>query len=205
MASVEDKFWSGFNPGNMSEAHRSRLMGDVYGGIKTRSVSVRGRRGKYGYGKSTTKEVPFYDYYNGRGWDEVGKHIGIKNVNSTDEVRRLYDYMHGYKPPAPAAPAPKAAPKPAPKPISNPYKAQADQLMKTIKQMETNQTQKIAEIQEAAKARITYATPQAVQPANLTIAAAGSQPKQTGSSTFKRRSMQSPSTSNLRTINSMNI
>ena len=149
------------------------------------------------YGEKTS-EFGFYAPNPGKGY-------GGRNPDGSRWSTTYFQWNERPAPQAAPAPAPKAAPKPAPKPISNPYKDQADQLMKTIKQMETNQTQKIAEIQEAAKARITYATPQAVQPANLTIAAAGSQPKQTGSSTFKRRSMQSPSTSNLRTINSMNI
>lgn len=113
MAGSWDKFWSGIDAKNLSTKHRNMLMNDVYGGYKTRTVSVRGRRGKYGYGKSSTKEVPFYDYYNGGGWDAIKGAVGIKNVNSTDEIRRLYDYVSGYKPPAPAkakaAPAPYAA------------------------------------------------------------------------------------------------
>jgi hypothetical protein len=116
-----------------------------------------------------------------------------------------------YTPPAPApkaaAPAPAAAAAPAPAPISNPYREQADALMKTIKDMETNQAKKIEEIQEAAKKRINYATPQAVNPSNLTIASAGTQPNQSGTGSFKRRMAPKKTTSNanLRTINSMNI
>ena len=112
MAGAWDQFWSGIDAKNLSTKHRDMLMNDVYGGYKTKTVSVKGRRGKYGYGPSTTKQVVNHDYYNGGGWDAIKGAVGINKVNSTDEIRRLYDYVSGYKPPAPAAPTPTAAPIP---------------------------------------------------------------------------------------------
>jgi len=201
--SVEDKFWSGFNPGSMSEKHRSRLMADVYGGIKTRQVTTRGRPTRYGYGKSFTQDVPFYDYYNGRGWDEVGKHIGIKNVNSTDEVRRLYDYMHGYKPPAPA-PKPAAAPKAAaPKPASNPYKEQSSALLKTIDSLVQSMDKPAPEPPPPPKT-IFAGSSNVSNANNLQIAPAAGINKRGGTNNFKRRA-NSTSSSNLRTIQSVNV
>jgi hypothetical protein len=117
--SIHEQFWEGFNPTNMSKEHRNRLMGDVYGGYKQRSIPRYESRGA-GSGRRNRQvgyeDITFHDYYNEGGWEQVGEHIGIKNVNSDDEIRRLYDYMHGYKPQAPKAAAPvqaAAAPKAA--------------------------------------------------------------------------------------------
>jgi hypothetical protein len=60
---------------------------------------------------------------------------------------------------------------------------------------------------ENAKPKTIFSSASAVQPSNLTIASAGSQPKQSGTGSFKRRTAtkKTTPTSNLRTINSMNI
>ena len=97
-----------------------------------------------------------------------------------------------------AAPAPAAAPAASsaaqnPLAINNPYKAEADRLLQTIKDMED------------AKPKTMISSSQAVNPSNLTIAAAGEQPKQSGSGSFKRRKAATTTTANLRTINSVNI
>ena len=205
MASVEDRFWSGFNPTNMSQKHRDRLMNDVYSGYKTRSVSVRGRRGKYGYGKSTTKEVPFYDYYNGRGWDEVGRQIGIKNVNSTDEIRRLYDYMHGYKPQAP-----KAAPAPAPKPAAPKVQQQSDfsraaaALMKTAEASLAALNKPAPPPPPAEKLKILTSQASSVDAKPLQIGPSAPPPQSSGVDSFKRKK---PATNPMKilTQNALNI
>lgn len=98
----------------MSEDHRSRLMSDVYSGYKQRSIKRYESRGA-GSGRSNRhvgyQNITNYDHYNQGGWDQIGQHIGIKNVNSDDEIRRLYDFMNGYKPaPKAAAPVKAAAP-----------------------------------------------------------------------------------------------
>jgi hypothetical protein len=100
--------------------------------------------------------------------------------------------------PAPApAPAPKAA---APAPVANPYKDQADALLKTIQAM----APKPAAAAPPPKPTTIFAASQAVQPSNLTIASAGEASKQTGTSSFKRRK-KTNATSNLRTIQSVNV
>jgi hypothetical protein len=131
-----------------------------------------------------TRQAKEGQYRRGDGW-------GIE-----DEYRYLvgeegFKGVRGVAAPAPA-PAPTPTPRAAPAPVSNPYKAEADRLMKTIKEM------------EAAKPKTIYAASQAVQPSNLTIAAAGTASKQTGTSAFKRRRKTSSST-NLRTIQSVNV
>lgn len=113
MAGAWEEFWSGIDANNLSNKHRDMLMNDVYGGYKTTSKKRYESRGA-GSGRSNRhvgyQEVFNPDYYNGGGWEAIKGAVGIRNVNSKDEVRRLYDYVQGYKPPAPAAATPTAAP-----------------------------------------------------------------------------------------------
>ena len=155
MAGSWEKFWRGIDANNLSSKHRDMLMNDVYGGYKTRTVSVRGRRGKYGYGPSSTKQVVNYDYYNDGGWEAVKGAVGIKNVNSTDEIRRLYDYVSGYRPPAPkakAAPAPVQA-TPAPSTPTNQYQSQVAALTASIQRQQQENARAQAAAQAAAERR----------------------------------------------------
>ena len=202
MAGSWDKFWRGIDAKNLSTKHRDMLMNDVYGGYKTRTVKVSGRRYKWGTSKGTTKEVPFYDYYNGGGWDAIKGAVGIKNVNSRDEIRRLYDYVSGYRPPAPA-PAPKAAPKPAPKPVSNPYRDQSAALMKTIDSL-VKTIDKPAPAPPPPPKTIFAGSSNVSGPGNLQIAPAAGVNKRSGTNNFKRRTQSAP-TNKLRTIQSVNV
>lgn len=105
--------WGAFNPNNLGGKTLDSLRNDIYAGFRTKSVSVRGQRTKYGYGPSSTKQVFNANYYKDHpGWGSIGDKLGI-NINSQNDVRQLFDYVNGYKPPAPAkakaAPAPYAA------------------------------------------------------------------------------------------------
>ena len=140
-------------------------------------------------GKDTFVRSPAY--YGGKTQKSV--RMGPNNTN------KVIKFSTGsYSPPAPApAPAPSfaAASSAAQNPlaIDNPYKDEADRLLQTIKDM------------EAAKPKTMISSSQAVNPSNLTIAASGSQPKQSGSGSFKRRKTATTTSANLRTINSVNI
>jgi len=127
--------------------------------------------------------------------------IGVKTSSGAgrDGLKQSFSYTPYYKiesgPQAEPAPAPVKAAAPAPDlTINNPYKDEADKLLKTIKDMQD------------AKPKTIFSSASAVQPSNLTIASAGSQPKQTGTGSFKRRTAaKKTTTANLRTINSVNI
>ena len=174
----------------------NQLRTQMYSGFVTKSIpryELRGagrdglRRRQTGY-----RQVTNFNAYNSGLLGRARDAVGIKNVNSTDEIRRIYDFIGGYKPPAPAAPA--AAPSAAPAlTINNPYKAEADRLMKTIKEM------------EAAKPKAIFNNASPVSPSNqLQIAGASSANKTSGTSNFKRRTKTTP-TNIIRTIQSVNI
>ncbi len=201
-------FWDGIDAKNLSSKHRDRLMSDVYGGYKTRTMpryETRGA-GKDGRRRVQTgyREVFNPGYYNdnNNGWEAIKSAVGIKRVNSTDEVRRLYDYVSGYKPPAPAAPAPKAA-APAPKPISNPYKEQSSALLKTIDSL-VQSMDKPAPAPPPPPKTIFAGSTNVSSPGNLQIAPAAGINKRGGTNNFKRRTQAAP-TNTLRTIQSVNV
>lgn len=91
----------------------NQLRTTAYSGFITRDVpryEMRGagrdgrRRVQTGY-----KSVINYDAYNTGLLGRVAKELGIKNVNKTQEIRRIYDYISGYQAPAKKAPAPAPA------------------------------------------------------------------------------------------------
>ncbi len=109
-----------------------------------------------------------------------------------------------YKKKKQSAPAPAPAPAFAPAPasyaapnltINNPYKAEADRLLKTIKEM------------EAAKPKVLFNNASPVSTSNqLQIAGASSVNKTSGTSNFKRRTKTKTTPTNLiRTIQSVNV
>ncbi len=88
----------------------NRLRTTAYSGFVTKDVpryEMRGagrdgrRRVQTGY-----KSVINYDAYNTGLLGRVAKELGIKNVNKTQEIRRIYDYISGYQAPAQKAAAP---------------------------------------------------------------------------------------------------
>jgi hypothetical protein len=102
--------WGAFNPNNLGGKTLDSLRNDIYAGFRTKTATIQGRQGKYGRGPSSTKQVFNAGYYRDHpGWGSIGDKLGI-NINSQNDVRQLFDYVNGYKPPAPAAPTPTAAP-----------------------------------------------------------------------------------------------
>ena len=113
--SVEDQFWGAFNPNNLGGPTLDRLRNDIYSGFKTSSKTVQGAQRKGGRGPSQQVQVFDANYYKQhKGWGAIGDKLGI-NINSKNDVRQMFDYVNGYKPPAAAAAptAPVAAPQAA--------------------------------------------------------------------------------------------
>lgn len=133
-----------------NEDELNQLRTQVYGGFKTRSVPRYEMRGagdgramrQTGYGSVTN-----YNAYNTGLWERVRDEVGIKNVNRDDEIRRLYDYVTGYKQPS-SDPEPESnsAPPPPSAPgfedrlsgIRNEFSQQNDSLMKQLESDRAN-------------------------------------------------------------------
>ena len=127
--------WGAFNPNNLGGKTLDSLRNDIYSGFRTKTQQVRGRRTKYGYAQGSTKQVFNAGYYKDHpGWGSIGDKLGI-NINSQNDVRQLFDYVNGYKPPAPAAPAPQAAPTPQAAPAP-----EFEQRLQKIQQTNTSNT-----------------------------------------------------------------
>ena len=107
--------------------------------------------------------------------------------------------IKGLTAPAPAAPksASAAAPAPAPVATDNTYRKESEALLKKISDMET-------QLQKVQRPKTIFAAPSAVSAGNLQIAPAAGVNRAGGTSSFKRRTT-SPSTSKVRTIQSLNI
>ncbi len=207
--------WGAFNPNNLGGKTLDSLRNDIYAGFRTKSVSVRGRRTKYGYGPSSTKQVFNAGYYKDHpGWGAIGDKLGI-NINSQNDVRQLFDYVSGYKPPAPAAP--KAAPAPVkatPVQISKASKDFRKESQALLDQANAAQAKfaidqaNAAKAAEAQRARDEAARVQrekiatqtaaarsgneriAARSANLQIQPASTTPQTAGTQPFKRRKLQ---------------
>jgi hypothetical protein len=192
-----------FDSKNISKDQMQSLRVDANSGYKEQ-IKYTGARPSIGRSASSTGtgKTDFSYYKNHPGWSAIAKEIGIKNINSHNDISQMYDYTNNYSSskaaPAPAAPA--YTPQQAALPVNNPYKAEADRLLKTIKEMETARSEEIA-----AAPKTIYAASQAVQPTDLTIASAGTTSKQTGTSSFKRAKKKTVTGNNLRTIQSVNI
>ena len=107
---VDGMRWGAFNPNNLNGKYLDSLRNDIYSGFRQKTVSVRGDRTKWGYGPSQSKQVFDANYYRDHpGWGAIGDKIGLNNINSQNDVRQLFDYVNGYKPPAKAAPTPTAS------------------------------------------------------------------------------------------------
>jgi len=195
--------WGAFNPNNLGGKTLDSLRNDIYAGFRTKTKTIQGRQGKYGRGRSSTKQVFNAGYYRDHpGWSGIGDKLGI-NINSQNDVRQLFDYVSGYKPPAPA-PKPAAAPKAAaPKPASNPYKEQSSALLKTIDSLVQSMDKPAPEPPPPPKT-IFAGSSNVSNANNLQIAPAAGINKRGGTNNFKRRA-NSTSSSNLRTIQSVNV
>ena len=104
-----------FDVNNITDTQMNKLRNDVYGGYKTKDIARYEMRGA-GSGRRNVQtgyqSVFNGDYYkNHAGWSAIGSKLGISNINSQNDARQLYDFVNGYRPPAPAA---AAAPAPGP-------------------------------------------------------------------------------------------
>lgn len=199
-----------FTPEEMNQ-----LRTQMYGGFVKKSVPRYEMRGA-GSGRARRQtgynQVTNYDAYNvgllGRARDAAG----IKNVNKDDEIRRIYDYIAGYQPPAQAAAA--AAPA-APAPLmpqisaaSKQYRAEtqalSDKIAKQQADFDVSQAAaaKAREIAEQARVRSREIAEQkritgirtaaanesrSGQAPNLQIQPASSTPKTAGTDAFRIR------------------
>ena len=182
-----------------------QLRTQMYGGFVQKSVPRYEMRGAgSGRAKRQTgyQQVTNYDAYNtgllGRARDAAG----IKNVNKADEIRRIYDFIGGYQPPAQAAAPAPAAPAPSKalqiSQASKDYRADTQALSDKIakQQADFNVSQaaatKAREIAE--QARITGIRTAAAnqgrsgQAPNLQIQPASKTKAKGGTSLFKKRS-----------------
>ena len=146
--------WGAFNPNNLKGKYLDQLRNDVYRGFATRTHTIQGRRRKGGRGPSTTKQVFDASYYkNHTGWKGIGDKLGI-NINSQNDVRQMFDYVNGYKPPAAAAPqaaATAAAAAPAQTP-TNKYQSQIAALTASIAAQQQQFSAAQAATQQASQA-----------------------------------------------------
>jgi hypothetical protein len=106
--------WGAFNPNNLKGKYLDSLRNDIYAGFKTKSVPKyemrgAGRDGRRSVQTGYSQQFDANYYKEHEGWRGIGDKLGL-NINSQNDVRQLYDYVNGYKPPAPAAPTPTAAP-----------------------------------------------------------------------------------------------
>jgi len=177
-----------FTPEEMNQL-RTRM----YGGFVKKSVPRFEMRGA-GSGRAKRQtgydQVINYDAYNygllGRARDAAG----IKKVNKPDEIRRIYDFIGGYQPPAQAAAA--AAPA-APAPLmpqisaaSKQYRAETQALSdKIAKQQADFDASQAAAAQSKAIAAANQS--RSGQTANLQIQPASSTPKTAGTDAFRIR------------------
>jgi hypothetical protein len=88
----------------------NQLRTTAYSGFIQRDVPRYGWRGagKDGLRRRQTgyESVTHYAAYNDGLLGKVARQLGIKNVNKDHEIRRIYDYILGYKAPARQAAAP---------------------------------------------------------------------------------------------------
>ena len=190
-----NKDFGGFNVNNITDTQMNQLRNDIYGGYKTTTKDTFGRTGKDSIGKTGTKSSLNSNYYKTHaGWSSIGAKLGITNINSENDVRQMYDFVNGYKPPAAAASAPAAA---APAPLmpqisaaSQQYRADTQALSDKIAKQQADFDASQA---AAAKAGAIAAANQSRsgQTANLQIQPASSTPKTGGTQTFKKRKIAS--------------
>ena len=166
--------------------------------------------GKYSYNDFSSqldkaKYIPKYDDYLGNYDDyEYAERQATKKYNTANSTylgirsNLLNDFAGRQQAPAPA-PKPKAAPAPKPKldALDNKYRKESETLLKKISDME-------AQLDKVQRPKTIFAAPSAVSAGNLQIAPAAGINKMAGTSSFKRRTT-SPSTSKVRTIQSLNV
>lgn len=106
---------------SFSQQELEKLRNQVYQGYITKSVPRWEYRGA-GDGRSLRqvgyKDVISYDAYKMNDlWKRVADEVGVGNVNSTNDIRKLYDYVTNYSAPQPVAEQP-VAQQPADAPVA---------------------------------------------------------------------------------------
>jgi len=183
-------------------AEMNQLRTQMYSGFITKSVPRYEWRGA-GSGRARRQtgydQVTNYDAYNYGLLSRARDAAGISKVNNADEIRRIYDFIGGYQPPAQAA-APAAPVVPQISAESKQYRAETEKLLaEATKQREDFAAEQVAakkaaEIAEQTRLR-TLRTSAANQErgnqgANLQIKPAPSTPQIGGTQPFKRRRNQ---------------
>jgi hypothetical protein len=168
-----------------------QLRNQVYQGYITRSVpryEMRGAGSGRAMRQTGYRDVISFDAYKGGLWGKVADEVGIKNINSTNDLRAMYDYVNNYRPsssssssPAPAAPQQLQISQ-----ASKDYRAETEKL---LKEAQKARDQFKADQEAAVKAQAIAAANQGrgTQAANLQIQPASSTPTTAGTQPFKRR------------------
>jgi len=199
-----------------SQKEMDQLRTQMYSGFVTKSVPRYEMRGA-GSGRAKRQtgysQVTNYDAYNDGLLGRARDAAGIKNVNKDDEIRRIYDYIAGYKPPAAAAAAAPAAPAPLMPQISEAsqqYRADTQALSdKITKQQADFDASQAAAAQSKAIADANQS--RSFQAPNLQIQPASSTPKTAGTDAFRIRKIrgsnrkQLTSSLNIGQSNTLNI
>ena len=115
--------------------------------------------------------------------------VGIKNINSTNDLRAMYDYVNNYRPSSSSsspAPAPAAPQQLQISQASKDYRAETEKL---LKEAQKARDQFKADQEAAVKAQAIAAANQGrgTQAANLQIQPASYTPQTAGTQPFKRR------------------
>jgi hypothetical protein len=164
----------------------------MYGGFVKKSVPRYEMRGA-GSGRAKRQtgynQVTDYDAYNSGLLGRARDAAGIKKVNKDDEIRRIYDFIGGYQPPAQAAAPAPAAPAPLMPQISEAseqYRAETQALSDQIaKQQADFDASQAAAAQSKAIAAANQS--RSFQAPNLQIQPASSTPKTAGTDAFRIR------------------
>jgi hypothetical protein len=143
--------------------------------------------------------------YHLTGYTRGGWKPGMKSGASASPTP-IYSWVPSA--PAQAQAAPKPEPKPKPKPAApvktpeNPYKKQADDLLKTIDKVLNKPA---PEPPPPPKPVTVFSGASALNGGDLQIAPANKATKNTGTGGFKRRKTATPTTNTLRTVQSLNV
>ena len=90
-----------FDIANMSDDEHDQMLGDVYGGYKTRKVPRYETRGA-GSGRAEVQtgydDVTDFDYYkNNKAWQQVADEVGITGaINNEQELGKMAHYIAMY-------------------------------------------------------------------------------------------------------------
>jgi len=201
-----------------SKKELNQLRTQVYSGFVTKSVpryEMRGA-GRDGRGMRQTgyQNVTNFAAYNSGLLGKAARAAGIKNVNKTDEIRRIYDYIMGYQAPAKkkaAAPVQQAATPVQPSQASQDFRKESQALLDQARAERQKFATDQANAAQAAAAqrakdeaarveREKIATQTAAarsgneriasRSANLQIQPASTTPQTAGTQPFKRRKLQ---------------